>query len=224
VCVPGSAGQRQVFAGSFAHEVDWGSRGRGFKSRRPDAGHRLDPDSWLEPGDHTDVCFALLAHLDRWSRIHSGSVPDRSWQRRGQRGGPAPFPHTAAQHGAQVTGHSTRHTTKCRSAATRAGPGNSTPPIHGPAARADERRAGDVNPGRVPAWRGRGSGQRSWPTRMALRDTVWTAIGICPVTVTNGTLWPSQEVIGFAGRGTASLCRTPNRARAGDEFSPRRTS
>jgi hypothetical protein len=34
--------------------------------------------------------------------------------------------HNAAQHGAQVTGHSTRHTTTCRSTTTRAGTGNST--------------------------------------------------------------------------------------------------
>jgi hypothetical protein len=34
--VPASAGQLQVFAGNFAREHAWGSRGRGFKSRRPD--------------------------------------------------------------------------------------------------------------------------------------------------------------------------------------------
>jgi hypothetical protein len=66
--------------GSRAGAGIWGSRGRGFKSRRPDAGHRVDPDSWLEPGDHTDVYFAFLAHLDRWSRIHSGCVPARGHQ------------------------------------------------------------------------------------------------------------------------------------------------
>ena len=33
---PGNAGRRQVFAGNFACEDAWGSRGRGFKSRRPD--------------------------------------------------------------------------------------------------------------------------------------------------------------------------------------------
>jgi hypothetical protein len=34
--VPDGAGERRVFAGNFAHEDAWGSRGRGFKSRRPD--------------------------------------------------------------------------------------------------------------------------------------------------------------------------------------------
>jgi hypothetical protein len=47
---------------------------------------------------------------------------------------------------------------------------------------------------------------------------------ICPATATNAMLRRSQEVIGFAGRGAASLRRTPNRARPGDEFSPRHAS
>jgi hypothetical protein len=46
--------------------------------------------------------------------------------RGGQRGVQLPI-HNAAQHDAQVTGHSTWLTTACRSAATRAGKGNSTP-------------------------------------------------------------------------------------------------
>ena len=29
----------------FGSALDWGSRGRGFKSRRPDAGQRADPES-----------------------------------------------------------------------------------------------------------------------------------------------------------------------------------
>jgi len=33
----------------------WGSRGRGFKSRRPDAGQRLDRQVCLDFGDHVGL-------------------------------------------------------------------------------------------------------------------------------------------------------------------------
>lgn len=46
--------------------------------------------------------------------------------RGGQREGFDSPMHNAAQHGAQVTGHITRHTTTCRSTTMRAGTGNST--------------------------------------------------------------------------------------------------
>ena len=46
--------------------------------------------------------------------------------RGGQREGFDSPVHNAAQHGAQVTRHSTRHTTTCRSTTMRAGTGNST--------------------------------------------------------------------------------------------------
>jgi hypothetical protein len=42
----------------------WGSRGRGFESRRPDAGHRHDQRSWLDLGDHAYPCRRPLAPLD----------------------------------------------------------------------------------------------------------------------------------------------------------------
>ena len=55
----------------FGSALDWGSRGRRFKSGRPDAGQGLDPESWVRPGDHVDLPLAFLAHLDRWSlRYH----------------------------------------------------------------------------------------------------------------------------------------------------------
>jgi hypothetical protein len=59
-----------------------------------------------------------------------------------------------------------------------------------------------------------GSAWSNVPDRPALPAAVWTAIRIRPVTLTNATLWPPWKVIGFAGRGTASLCRMPNRALA----------
>jgi hypothetical protein len=54
-----------------------------------------------------------------------GENPAASWCAAGSAGFDSPV-HSTAQHGAQVTGHGTRLTTTCRSAATRAGKGNST--------------------------------------------------------------------------------------------------
>jgi hypothetical protein len=42
-------------------------------------------------------------------------------------------------------------------------------------------------------------------------ERLWTAIRICPVTVTKSAPWPSQRVSGLAGRCAASLLRTPDR-------------
>src|ERR1035441_3066264 len=43
---------------------------------------------------------------------------------------------------------------------------------------------------------------------------VWTAIRICPVTVTKSMSWPSQRVIGFAGHRPARSAPNPDSARA----------
>src|SRR6266536_2396043 len=63
-------------ANALEHAADphdyWGSRGPGFKPRRPDAGHRHDPGSWLGLGDQDDLfrtCVSLLEQRSRRERV-----------------------------------------------------------------------------------------------------------------------------------------------------------
>ena len=53
----------------------WGSRGRGFKSRRPDAGQKADPSSgsaFWHPEDQDRRLRSVRTHFDRWSIRQTG--------------------------------------------------------------------------------------------------------------------------------------------------------